>query len=94
MDYMARKFHPDSKKLVCEIDGQDVSSSLYEDLHNIKERLKKVHALHIEHNNREDPYEDTLLDPHYIDEYSVMDTEELEEEEEEEGPSRSRKKTH
>ena len=46
IDYMARKFYPGSKKLSSEIDGQDVSSTLYEELRNIKEWLELVKSLH------------------------------------------------
>jgi len=62
-EYMAGKYYPDSKKVNSQIDGQDVSSSLYEELRNIKDWLDRVKALHNQADNMDENDSDTAKDP-------------------------------
>ena len=45
MDYMIRKAYPDHNRIVANIDGQDVSSAVCEDLFRVLKWLEKVQSL-------------------------------------------------
>ena len=93
IDYMARKFYPDSKKVDGEIDGQDVSSTLFEELRNINEWLDKVKALHKQADEMDVDDSDTVKDPSYDPEGCTSNTKDDERGNEEPGPSTSGKKS-
>lgn len=92
IDYMARKFYPDLKKLGSEIDGQDVSSTLHEELRNIKEWLDTLKALHNQADKMDEDDGDITEDPSYDPEGCTTNTEEEESDNEEPRPSTSGKK--
>ena len=70
-DYMIRKAYPDRNRVVAEIDGQDVSSAVYEELCCVSKWLEKVQSLHSQVESASDePFGETVQDPTYIPEES------------------------
>ena len=91
-EYMAGKYYPDSKKVNSQIDGQDVSSTLYEELRNIKDWLDRVKALHKQADKMDENDSDTAKDPSYDPEGCMTNSEGGESDSKEPGPSTSGKK--
>ena len=93
VDYMIRKAFPDCNRVVAEIDGQDVSSAVYEELCCISKWLEKVQSMRSPVENASDePFGETVQDPTCIPEESDgSETGEEGDEYEKTGPSTSAK---
>ena len=93
VDYMIRKAYPDRNRVVAEIDGQDVSSAVYEELCCVSKWLEKVQSLRWQVESAfDEPFGETVQDPTYIPEESDgSETGEEGDEYEKTGPSTSAK---
>ena len=91
-EYLVRKDYPDSKKVNSQVDGQDVSSTLHEELRNIKDWLDRVKDLHNQADNMEENDSDTAKDPSYDPAGCRTNSEVDESDSDEPGPSTMGKK--